>query len=259
MSQLIRFEDKYGMGDIVSLAQDLGAVRHNDERIVSETDKTDVFIQIGLSIGAVFSTDDVQKSINNDKRIDEVIFVYDMDSISGKGLLTAEQLEKTTERHNKFFSGINTRYAPIVWSAETIALYTMLDVYDPNFIVKKKCIDITTIVHQKNTAKLHGIILENVLKKNNVQYNQVKHMNDYIRDKKELIERIEMIIDSYPAGINKQTLQWMITGDTNYLYSRDKAIEHQDEVTNLYQNNFPQSGKIFNCYGKALKLDKKCW
>lgn len=258
MSQLIRFEDKYGMGDIVSLAQDLGAVNHNVVALSAKTNKPDVWIQIGLSIGAVFSIDDLFKS-NIDKDVDEIIFVYDMDAISGKGVLTPQQLQKSLLEHDKFNKKYRLRYAPIVWCAETVALYVLLDVFDPNHVIKGKSVDITTLVHQKNTAKFHGVILDRVLRHENINNVKVKHMYKYIKNKKILIDKITEIIKYYPNGINKRTLQWIKTGNTDYLYDKNEAIYHQNDVIQLHQKYLPSNGDIFKCYSEELKLDKKCW
>jgi hypothetical protein len=258
MSQLIRFEDNYGMGDIVCLAQDLGPIDYNNTNVTSDTYKSDVFIQIGLSMGSVFSIDDTFiASISN--KIDEIIFVYDMDSISGRGILTSQQLQKSFERHNRINKDIRLRYAPIVWSAETVALYTMLDIHNPDNIIKEKCIDITTLVHQKNTAKFHGVILDRILKHENINDVKVKHFSEYIKDKKQLIGKLTDIINEYPKGINKRTLQWITTADTKYLYDKDDAIQHQNDVMNLYNKYNPKDDSTFECYNEQLRLDKKCW
>lgn len=258
MSQLIRFEDKYGMGDIVSLAQDLGDVNHNIIQLSTKTNKSNVWIQIGLSIGAVFSLDDLFKS-NINKDVDEIIFVYDMDTISGKGVLTPQELQKKLSQHGKFSKKYKLRYTPIVWCAETVALYVLLDVFDPNNTVKGKCVDITTLVHQKNTAKFHDAILAKVLRHENINNVKVKHMTEYIKSKDVLVNKISQIIKNYPNGINMRTLQWIITGNTDYLYGINEVINHQNDVVQLHQNYLPSNGETFKCYSEELSLDKKCW
>jgi len=75
MKRLIRFEDKYGMPDMVCPLQGLGLPNLENERLTCATCKEDVMIQFGLSIGAVFYFDDVLKAeiykngISKEKRI----------------------------------------------------------------------------------------------------------------------------------------------------------------------------------------------
>lgn len=53
MKQLIRFEDDYGVSDIVCMAHDLGLGNLADNRLTRITKDENVLVQSGLSIGAV--------------------------------------------------------------------------------------------------------------------------------------------------------------------------------------------------------------
>lgn len=267
MSQLIRFEDKFGMTDIVCIVQDLGLQNPNDMWVTHSTMKKDILVQYGLSIGLVLNPDDMLKTAIMNYDINEIIYVFDMDALDGKGIMPVRVLKEKVNRIDAWITSIGkdiiVKYAPVVWSAETIALYILLALYPEKPCVKRgnKGIDITNVVHFKNTMKFHGRLLEDILKNmysSDVDIN-VKHLRDYIGKKEFIIDRLTKFIEVYPENINVQLLKWIMSGETKFLYDSSTVIEHQEDVAALFDTFLPRDKEIFISFSRELSLNKKCW
>lgn len=266
MSQLIRFEDKYGMTDIVCIAQGLGTPNTDYEKLTCKTIKDNIVIQYGLTIGNVLGWDDLVKNAIIENNVEEITYVFDMDSIDGKGILTVDDIQGKIKTISKEIEKLDTpvavNYAPIVWAAETIALYILLEVYaiEEDF-KREKCTDITSLIHSKNTVKFHGRLLKDVLIHNGYDLTKIKtkHIRDFIDNRDLVINKLKQIIHYYPKGINRNVLQWIITGNTRYLYDSIGVIEHQKEVEKIYNQYKPKPNERMISYNQEIDLNRKCW
>lgn len=261
MNQLIRFEDDYGASDIVCIAQELGLYDLSTNKLTHSTLKENIFMQSGLSIGAVFDISDIVISEILKYRIDEVIFVFDMDSISGKGILTESELRYKVNNIQERIKHVNVqvKYAPVVWTAETLALYIKLDSIFEDCDIIEKCADITHIIHSKNTAKLHGALLKKLINFNTNDTIKVKHARKFIGDKSNIHRKIKEVLNNYKDSINQDVLKWIISGDTKHLFDSKDVINHQIDVIQLHNKYMPKEGDTITVYGEELSLTKVCW
>lgn len=272
MKQLIRFEDAYGMADIVCIAHDLGLIELqpngnsglNGVNKIHTSNKKDIYVECGISFPTILTVtnDLITKLVKNN--ISELILVYDMDSpkpgqsiISSKDLsLYLNNMKDELKRNN--LGHIRIKLAPVVWAAETLAISIMACDYDCTE-KSEKCIECTEIVHAKNTAKLHAQMLLEFLIQNSSNTNRkVKHIRDYIpRD--EIIPNLEKLLQKFPKTINKQIIQWIVTLNINQLYNISDAINHQGQIEKLYLNSLPKQNEYIYVNSVKLDLNKKCW
>lgn len=254
MKRLIRFEDKYGMPDIICPLQGLGLPNLENEKLTCATLKEDVMIQFGLSIGAVFYFDDVLKAEIYKNEIDELVYVYDMDAISGRGILSVEEITTKVAGISAALASMNrtvsVRFAPIVWAAETVMLYAFI-----------KELDAAKVIHLKNTAKFQGYILNEILRHNGypMQDIKLKHMREYQPTAADMADRLQAVIMNDTANINKAVIQWMLSSNSNYLFDCKSVITHQERIVRFYHQNKPKETDTFICYEKELGLNQRCW
>ncbi len=267
MPLLINFEDAYGMSDIVCLAHGINLPGLNSDKAnnaiigiqeIIKSNKQDTYICCGISCPKVLIVENKLLGDIYNYNISELVIVFDMDSPSGKGVITAEKLKEYVDGIEKQLRSFNVkvRYAPVVWSAETIALYYLLDIYND----KEKCVDITTVMHKKSTIKFHGKLIEEILnKESKYQECKVKHTRKYMNDKDKVRQVIEKFIRNYPQSINLRLLKWILTEDISYLFDSIEVVEHQRKVEDLYNEGQASKNNTFYLYGKEISLNKKCW
>lgn len=269
MRRLIRFEDAYGMADIVCIAHKLGLVDFSVQgngivgiKQIHETDIPGVFIECGLSFPDIFMVDGLLVSNLKSYGIEEVIVVYDMDSLNGKGIISSNDLQVYLTRFTNELKrqGINIciKLAPVVWAAETLALCIMGcdGEAEGNFA---NDIDASEIVHSLNTAKLHGKIINLLLSaKYPKQYKKAKHLREYITDYA-IKDCLTRLLKSFPESINFKVVDWIIREDFKVLFDIPSAIIHQQRIEEYYKKHLPNSDQKFIVCEQSLDLNKKCW
>lgn len=269
MRRLIRFEDAYGMADLVCMTQDLGLITlisNNDSLLgvneINESLKQDTFIECGVSFPSVLiPTNELIANIKEYK-IEEIIIVYDMDAPNGAGILKHDILETylKTLRDGLDKQGLKhakIKLAPVVWAAETLAICILK--HDYTYIDGTKAIEATEVVHAKNTAKLHGRIIKEILNENNASSSiKTKHLRHYI-NKNEIEEALLDTLEQFPKSINKRVIKWIISGDIRDLFDIQSAIKHQINIENYYQRYKPTGNIEIIVNNQAISLNKKCW
>ena len=129
MRSLIRFEDTYGLCDIYCASRYINYIDIKETGHITKVSDTE-FIQSGLGICNCFklSTSDLMtiKSLN----IDNIIFVFDTDSMSGNKskVMSTEEMSNNIRYVKKSLRGLNISYQfiTVAYAAETIMLYQNL-------------------------------------------------------------------------------------------------------------------------------------
>lgn len=155
MRSLIRFEDTYRLCDIYCASRYINYIDIKETGHITKVSNTE-FVQSGLGICNCFklSTSDLMtiKSFN----IDNIIFVFDTDSMSGNKskVMSTEEMNNNIENVKKSLSGLNITYqfVTVAYAAETIMLYQNLST---NWLH----INFEDYVHRVNTDALHLVML----------------------------------------------------------------------------------------------------
>lgn len=271
MRRLIRFEDAYGLADLVCLVQQLGYMplvadseKNNLKGInmITLSEKGDTYIECGVSFPTVLNPKDewIANIIHN--QIEELIIVFDMDAPSGKGIISSSQLhtyitdlEKRLKNQNV---NIKVRYVPAVWAAETFILYIMLQDYACK-VETEVIVEPTELVHKLSTARLHARIVQEILKHRGID-KKVKHLREYISNNEIAIKGLEKVISYHTNSINKRVIKWIIDDNPEYLFDATEAVKHQQEIENYFQVHQPVANEKLTLYGKIqIDLNKKCW
>lgn len=267
MIPLIRFEDAYGMADIILKTRDIPVVpleptqntnNSTSTNNIKKSEMHNIYYECGVSFPAIFIP--TAKLLGNIKtyHIDTLILVYDMDSPNQKYPILSEiDLKKYIDMLQKQLvkeglGKVKVYFLPVVWCAETFALYILANKYSKNST------EITKILHSKNIAKFHGEIIKKYLEYYDINA-KPKKLRDYIGDKDNIITSLKKFIRKYPDSINKKTIEWIITNDSQYLFDDTDALSHQREVGKYYQNNLPDRNEQFNAIGSKLDMNKICW
>ena len=159
LNYLYRFEDKYGSLDIMCSVRGVTRDFSSGESIVVLSDNEQAVFD--LSISRVFSINRNTARKYRDAGVDVVVFVFDMDNVSGDSSVIMD-LEYFTDGNLQYsaYSAINTLsefgikclFMPILFSAETIGLLQYC----------KDDLDPCDIIHKEGTAKLHAKLLTNL-------------------------------------------------------------------------------------------------
>lgn len=268
MRQLIRFEDAYGMADLICMTHDLGLIelipKNNSLqgiKIVNKSRKENIYIECGVSFPAVISPSNELVASLKQYEIEELILVYDMDTPTGCGILSSQELEIRLKRLRQFLDNQNLndvkiKLVPVVWAAETLLIYIMMHIVkDKEMLNFTEPID---LVHKLNIAKCHGKIIEEILKNLDISNCKSKHVRDYI-NKREIVVGLKDTLVRFPNSINSQIMKWLISFNDEILFDIDKAIDHQKKIEKFYDTHTPKQDKIFEIYGIKIDLNKKCW
>lgn len=268
MSRLIRFEDAYGMADLVCLVQDIplinlqsntGTTSLTGINQIHYCKEKDIYYECGISFPTLLIPSNNLLAAIKKYNIDEIIFVYDMDSPEGgQSILSSSTLKKKLdELYVQLDNSVKIRLLPIVWAAETFALYILACDYDA-----KKATEIvqepTKLIHTKNIARFHSKIIERYLEYYKIQARS-KHLREYIHNKEEAIRALNLARNKFKDSINAKAINWILENDDSYLFNINEAIQHQEEVNIFYNNNQPKPKEKFNVMGKLLDMTKKCW
>lgn len=271
MRRLIRFEDAYGLADLVCLVQQLGYIPLIADKeknslkginTITLSEKEETYVECGTSFPTVLSPKDEWIANLIHYQIDELIIVFDMDEPSGKGIISSAKLHtyitELEDRLKKQNININVRYVPAVWVAETFAMYILLQDYKHNDVTKV-IVEPTELVHKLNTARFHARIVQEVLNHRGID-KRAKHLREYISNKEIAVQGLEKVIRYYANSINERVLKWILYDDVNSLFNGIEVVKHQQDIENYFQLHQPDVNEKFTLYGKIeIDLNKKCW
>ena len=130
-------------------------------------------------------------------------------------------------------ANVNIKLAPIVWSAETFALYLLAydkfsDAYLNELNIER--LEATKIIHNISTPKFQGLMIQKLLEQsgNNSFY---KRLRDYIpNNSKDLRNKLEYILEIFPDSINKEVITYLLTSDTDNLFTLDTISNHYTKI-----------------------------
>lgn len=272
MSRLIRFEDAYGMADLVCLAQDMDliALKSNPNtnslegiNCINYCEEKDTYYECGISFPTLLlPTNELLANIKA-YNITELVLVYDMDSPKASdSILSVVMLSNYLQGLRQELDAQGCQYVeiklvPVVWSAETFALYILANDYKDK-LPEETVVEPTELVHSKNTAKFHGKIVEIFLNNIGVQ-GKTKHLREYISQRDKIIVSLENALEEFEDSINFNTIAWIISEEDRFLYDIKSAIQHQNEICTYHTNHQPNSKEVLNVCGISLDMNKKCW
>lgn len=239
MKCLCRFEDYYGMLDIVCAVRNVPRSAVSDDCEVSLSEHEDAKGNFGIT--KVFGVN--KNTAENYKRagIERVIFVYDVDSMHHTNdiLLSMDQFLYGSNNRNagKFAAldatrnlqnlGIDVRFIPVVYCAETIVLFQF----------SKLGLDVADMMHADDTPKLILSVLTTCYK-HSIGFTkdarkECKKINEYLRID-EVLKRLRTL--DYSKSVNKELYNWMLSGckfdeENCNLFDLNQAIAHLQKVT----------------------------
>lgn len=269
MKQLIRFEDKYGMSDIWYI------LTGNIDKMPNYTIRTssintiqineNLWIQSDLSLPRALTVTEELIPILDINNIDEITLVYDLDNLgrtNGKNVNgIIKHIIKLKERIQKELNiSIEIKLAPIVWSAETFALYILAyDKFSNTYLneLDIERLDVAKIVHSISTPKFQGLMIQKLLEQegNTALY---KKLRDYIpNNSNTLKDRLRYILEIFPDSINKEVITYLLTNDTSNLFTLNTISNHYAKINNVYAQGI--QNKTIKIYGKEYNIDEKYW
>lgn len=156
MSTLIRYEDKYGMAKLFKMLNNLTVESIGDLSLYSQTD---LYCRSGLSNAKVMNITKNEVALYKKLNITDIYFVFDMDNDSDNSKIISPETISTRIKwlislRDIMNWDIEYHFIPVVYTAESIALYQFFSGYRP----------ITFIVNVENTKLLHLNLLHAVTK-----------------------------------------------------------------------------------------------
>lgn len=273
MTRLIRFEDAYGMSDIICLAHDLPLINLKSNicttslsgiNNINYCKEKNVYYECGISFPTLLIPNNELLANIKHYKIDEIIMVYDMDSPrESDPILSSELLEKYLEKLREWLDrygliDVKIKLLPAVWAAETFALYILACDYSTTN-TKQEVEEPTKLIHTKNIAKFHSKIIEKLLEYHYEENVRVKHLRDYIKSKEKVIEGLESASKQFKDSINNNTIKWIIDDNEKYLFDINEAILHQEKVNKYYKDNQPKDNEKIEVCKTSLNMTRKCW
>ena len=257
MIQLIRFEDDYGVHDLYNKMHNIDSKLtklDEDRKLFISNDDTRLY-EFGVTMPKVMMFDDTLGVTIKDYNVDEIVLVYDMDSPTGKGILTKETLEEYINNMVKALNrdgirNLSIKLVPVVWAAETIALHLILKRYKYSCKTNDGVIDVANIVHRKNTPRCLGVIIDNILSNNGIS-KKSKHVGDYIS-----AWDIKTNLLSCNDAINKPVADFILS---DLSLNISEGINHQCEVQQYYQMVLEKDYSDIKIGDSIISLTKKCW
>lgn len=269
MKSLIRFEDRFGMSDIWYILTDniakMPNYTTNNNNIDTVQINKNLWVQSDLSLPRALTITEELIPILSINNIDEIIIIYDLDKLGktdGKNvngvIRHITRMKEGIQKELK--TNISIKLAPIVWSAETFALYILAYDRFSNAYLKElgtERLEATKLIHNISTPKFQGLMIQNLLeqKEKNLFY---KKFRDYIpNNSKELRDKLEYILEIFPNSINKEVITYLLTADTANLFTLDTILNHYNKINKLYTQSIQD--KTIKIYGKTYNINEKYW
>lgn len=173
MSGLIRYEDKYGMSTMFS---NLNALESETRGDISIYRGTNLYYRNGLSNAKVLKITFNEAILYKSYGITDVYFVFDLDNPSDNSKIISiefvnKRIEQLIDLRNKAKWCVKYHFVPVVYTAETIALY--------QFFSGNR--SLTSIINRENTKLLHLNLLHVVTGEKDTK--KLKHYNFIDADK----------------------------------------------------------------------------
>lgn len=253
MRRLIRFEDAYGVKSMYELLYPIygNTISMGGDRRLVIPNEGDI-CEFGITSPKVFMLDSYMQAIIKQYEISEIVLVYDMDSVTGKGILTHSDLIShlaDTEKWCKS-NNVSIRLVPVVWAAETLALFTILRKYKYFCKLSGKQIDVAEVVHLKNTPRCLGVILDKILSDEGVKA-KYKHIHSYIT-----LADINVHLRKYVSKINYPVIDFLFEKQT---LSYIEGLLFQYRIESYYANLCSRGRTSISIGNTVLSLTKKCW
>lgn len=238
MSLLIRFEDTYGMFTMYSHLKNIGESLEVIHCNFYYAKSIDTYIEIGLNNTGVLTITRKGVLKYSSLGINKIIMVFDMDSDKSNNLLVSsedvyDKLRKTIDAVNDTISIV---LIPVVYTAETIALYQNCNLNQP----------LTELVNKENTKILHVNLLKLTF---NLSFKNTVKKFDFI-NYKTLREKLEYYrsIDK----LNRVAINFLL--DYDYVgYNCKEIIEFLDKL-NIYYNRIIDEGEGLDVMHNGILL-----
>lgn len=248
MSVLIRFEDRYGMAELYRFLVFKG--QYEDRYNFKYNEAEDIYVEYGLNSSNVLLLPKGSIRQYENLGIDTVIFVFDMDSDKNNSeLLSVSNVQAAIERNRRLLSeaghSIRYLYVPVVYSAETIALYQFYDGID----------SLSNLVNKNNTKLLHTNLLKVVTKIERTKELKKYEFVDYFKLREKLVEFYgmdEYNISSFGLLLQKHDIfldeegvvEFMTQINEHYRYlltnEDPMVITYKDVFLNVFTEQYKQ-------------------
>ena len=253
MRRLIRFEDAYGVKSMYELLYTIhgNTISMGGDRRFVIPREGDIY-ESGITSPKVFMLDSHMRAVIKQYEISEIVLVYDMDSVTGKGILTRNDLINHLADTIKWCESndVSIRLVPVVWAAETLALFTILRKYKYFCKFSGRQIDVTEVVHLKNTPRCLGVILDKILSDEGVKA-KYKHIHSYIT-----LADVDVHLRKYVSRINYPVINFLFEKQT---LSYSDGLLFQDRVESYYASLCSRGRTAISIGNMVLSLTKKCW
>lgn len=244
MRLLIRFEDTYGMYSIFSKIRNLRLDNPTARDYLRVGD--DLYVQYGLSCTKSLDINLPTAFDIAERGIDKIIIIFDLDNENGdkSKLMSKEYITRAVINSERSFISlgytIDIRFMPVVYSAETIALYQYLT-------DKGKYLDVESLVHVVNTNEFQLLLL-NLLNIQNKDFSKTNVFEKYL-DCNTLLYKIKANLESGRLNINKELLLWLLSGcGLDYAFKNKKeTVDFVELVTQKFQEYKYDNIKLTVC------------
>lgn len=256
MNILVNFEDTYGIADIA------GKYFFNQymEKEYNEKKYDNIIVRRGLATGNIFKFRTIPKDIST------IIYVYDMDrqiASDSYDFLEPTTLKKKIDYLEEKYKGIELKFVPVAFSAETICLH----------MLRTKTTDFSQVFSEENTAHLHAKILTDILAdihidKSDRKYWSIhgpgkitfntKRTRAYMEDLSKIDSVYEVLKSMHFSDTNKNLFDWICGGkieDTTKLLNAEQAIELQKKYKESFERFMCKHEKTIDIDNVTYRLD----
>lgn len=227
MKCLFRFEDTYGIADMLALLNDYSPALWN-KGCVNHMGVFDV--RIGLNIASTLHTPKKELLENIALGYTDIVAIFDLDSDSAdkRILLTSEKLKKSIAKTEKDYRANgytgNLHYIPATYCAETITLYQFLGPTGYGT-------EVESIVSNWNTPMLHLMLVAKLIKCG--EYKYAKRVRNYFQ-KDVFVSRVQAALAIRPNCVNCKFLEWLLSPIGPPTFNNEEALTIVDAANMLF-------------------------
>lgn len=256
MSILVNFEDTYGIADIAlkCFCNTFMEKEYNEQRYGN------VIVRRGLSTNGILRGRTIPKDVST------IVNVYNMDRQSPKdkyNFLEPNTLKMKIASLTELYAGLDLRFVPVAFSAETICLH----------MLRPRAMDFSKVFSTVNTAHLHTKILTDILtgiytnRSDRIYWSSHGVGNETFNIKRTRIylDSLFSVRDTYMqlqdlqfSEINKYLFDWLCSGhfdNVSNLPNGDLAIELQKYYKNIFCQFLQQHTEYIDLDGSSYALD----
>lgn len=202
-----------------------------------------IYARVGCNNCAIFKLNDIDIHIINSDNITDIVFIFDLDSMSGHKdcILTVDEFKDTVKKLRdvilNYGLNLNLHFVPVMYAAETVYLYLLYN------CKRNPC----EIVSAFNTNKVHGALVAAILGRKKIK--DAKCIREQL-DKLDVTTLLQKELSKNRYG-NAKTLNWLLESDDllKYTFTEEEMIKYLGDANRFFEEQKVQGLNIIRALG----------